>query len=211
MRPISHRTVKVRQNFQEKFEFWKRVWPINEIISFKVKNSEIQISGPTKKFRNLVKIWNWKIGWTGAKLKWVDSIEPKRKRMGKVFVKFDIKRYYISWHCLLGAQFFDQNLSIFLFVLKFLYAFGKWWVLAVHELNEVVIPTFNSMVGSGSPGYLMLMTNPAVNVEYEVLKSFVCRRESTNVIVLKIIEYWVGCLRACLLKRSKSSRNITYW
>ena len=83
-------------------------------------------------------------------------------------------------------------------------------MLAVHELDEVAIPTFNSIVGAGSPGYHTLMTTLAVNVKSGVLTSSISRREPTIVIVLKIIEDWVGCLRACLLKSFKSSRNITY-
>ena len=82
-------------------------------------------------------------------------------------------------------------------------------MLAIHEFDEVAVPTFNRIVGSGSPGYYKLMTTPAVNVKSGVLTSSICRREPTNVIVLKVIEDWVGCLRACLLKSFESSRNIT--
>ena len=63
-------------------------------------------------------------------------------------------------------------------------------MLAVHELDEVAIPTFNIIVGSGSPGYHTLMTTPAVKVKFGVLTSFICRREPTNVIVLKVNEDW---------------------
>ena len=61
-------------------------------------------------------------------------------------------------------------------------------MFAVDELNEVAISTFNSIVGSGSPGYLTLMTTPAVNVKSGVLMSSISHREPTNVIVLKVIE-----------------------
>ena len=56
MRTINHKTVQVRQNFQENFEILKRIWPSDEVRSLKVKRFEVQISGSTKNFRNLVNI-----------------------------------------------------------------------------------------------------------------------------------------------------------